>query len=59
MRRILVVEDDIELARMLEEYLVPEGFAVELLHDGGSVAVTSLHAFDLIIRDPGHIAHGS
>jgi DNA-binding response OmpR family regulator len=51
MRRILVVEDDIELARMLEEYLVPEGFAVELLHDGGSVAVTSLHAFDLIILD--------
>jgi DNA-binding response OmpR family regulator len=51
MRKILVVEDDVELARMLEEYLVPEGFAVELLHDGGAVAAASLHSFDLVILD--------
>jgi DNA-binding response OmpR family regulator len=51
MRRILVVEDDVELARMLDEYLVPEGFAVELLHDGGAPAAASPDGFDLVVLD--------
>ena len=33
---ILVVDDDIELTEMLGEYLDPEGFAVEIAHDGNA-----------------------
>jgi two-component system response regulator CpxR len=51
MRRLLVVEDDMSLAQMLEEYLAPEGFSVTLLHDGAQVAGMSLEAFDLIVLD--------
>jgi CheY-like chemotaxis protein len=34
MTRILLVDDDVELCEMLAEYLGPEGFEVELVHDG-------------------------
>jgi two-component system response regulator CpxR len=51
MRRILVVEDDVPLAQMLEEYLTPEGFSVALLHDGADVATARLEDFDLIVLD--------
>jgi two-component system response regulator CpxR len=51
MDRILVVEDDVELARMLEEYLAPEGFAVTLLHDGREAAATAASGFDLMVLD--------
>lgn len=33
---ILVIDDDIEMTEMLGEYLEPEGFAVEVCHDGDS-----------------------
>jgi two-component system response regulator CpxR len=51
MRTILVVEDDVPLAQMLDEYLTPEGFSVALLHDGGAVAATRLDAIDLVVLD--------
>jgi DNA-binding response OmpR family regulator len=51
MRKILVVEDDVPLAQMLDEYLTPEGFDVTLLHDGAAVDATDLDAFDLAILD--------
>ncbi|HTZ70606.1 MAG TPA: response regulator transcription factor [Acetobacteraceae bacterium] len=51
MRRILVVEDDVPLARMLEEYLTPEGYDVALLHDGADVAAAKLEEFDLVVLD--------
>ncbi|MEI9983051.1 MAG: response regulator transcription factor [Aliidongia sp.] len=51
MRKILVVDDDVDLAQLLEDYLVPEGFAVEQLHDGAVAAATSPDAFDLVILD--------
>jgi two-component system response regulator CpxR len=51
MRRILVVEDDVPLAHMLEEYLTPEGFSVDLLHDGAHVAGTPLEGVDLVVLD--------
>jgi two-component system response regulator CpxR len=51
MRKILVVEDDVALAHMLEEYLAPEGFAVSMLHDGGTFAATRLEHFDMVILD--------
>jgi two-component system response regulator CpxR len=33
---ILVIDDDVEMTEMLDEYLEPEGFAVEVHHDGDS-----------------------
>jgi two-component system response regulator CpxR len=50
--RLLLVDDDEELATMLQEYLEPEGFAVEWAGDGPN-ALQRLDdaAFDLIILD--------
>src|SRR5579872_2783287 len=36
MDRILVVDDDVELCGLVSEYLAPEGFQVECVHDGKS-----------------------
>lgn len=36
MKRILLVDDDIELSRMLAEYLQLEGFDTDCVHDGSS-----------------------
>ena len=32
--RILVIDDDVELCSLVGEYLAPEGFHVESVHDG-------------------------
>ncbi|HZR31233.1 MAG TPA: response regulator transcription factor [Terriglobales bacterium] len=34
MDRVLVVDDDVELCELVREYLEPEGFQVELVHNG-------------------------
>ena len=34
--RILVIDDDVELCSLVAEYLKPEGFQVEAVHDGKS-----------------------
>ncbi len=34
MPRVLVIDDDRELTEMLEEYLAPEGFTMDVAHDG-------------------------
>jgi DNA-binding response OmpR family regulator len=34
MRQILVIDDDIELCELVAEYLGPEGYKVEAVHDG-------------------------
>ncbi|MDO8932364.1 MAG: response regulator, partial [Rhodocyclaceae bacterium] len=34
MRKVLLVDDDVELVEMLREYLEREGFAVNAVHDG-------------------------
>jgi len=34
LQKILVVDDDVELCELLSEYLEPEGFDVESVHDG-------------------------
>ena len=34
MDRILVIDDDIELCELVREYLEPEGFSVEYVHEG-------------------------
>ena len=51
MRRILVVDDDVELAEMVAEYLRPEGFAVDLAHDGADPRASSPAGYDLVILD--------
>jgi len=34
MERILIIDDDIELCELVTEYLQPEGYAVEAIHEG-------------------------
>lgn len=51
MPSVLIVEDDVGLARMLEEYLAPEGFAVTLLHSGTTARPEIAAAFDLVVLD--------
>jgi two-component system response regulator CpxR len=50
-RKILVVEDDVPLAQMLQEYLEPEGFDVSLLHDGAAMAGVKLGGLDMVVLD--------
>jgi two-component system, OmpR family, response regulator CpxR len=38
--RLLLVDDDRELCRMIAEYLAPEGFAVTAIHDGAQALPT-------------------
>jgi two-component system response regulator CpxR len=51
MRKILVVDDDVPLAEMIGEYLRPEGFDVDLVHDGAEAMAMNLAGFDLVILD--------
>jgi two-component system, OmpR family, response regulator CpxR len=34
MDRVLIVDDDVELCELVTEYLEPEGFSIEAVHDG-------------------------
>jgi two-component system, OmpR family, response regulator len=50
--KILLIDDDVELAEMLTEYLVQEGFDIVALHDGESgkhEAITG--KYDLVVLD--------
>jgi DNA-binding response OmpR family regulator len=50
--RVLVVDDDVEFCEMLAEYLEPEGFTVELAHDGETGVAKALSATpDLVVLD--------
>jgi len=52
MNRILLADDDIELADMLVEYLNREGFEVDTVHDGKAALEKSLNDhYELIILD--------
>jgi DNA-binding response OmpR family regulator len=49
---VLLIDDDRELCRMLEEYLSPEGFRLTAVHDGEAALYTlGRHNFDLIVLD--------
>jgi len=51
-QRILVVEDDEKLAALVSEFLVKEGFAVEMVHRGDEAVPRILHSPpDLVILD--------
>ena len=51
MRKILIVDDDVQLAEMIAEYLRPEGFVVDMLHDGAAALTAPLPSYDLVILD--------
>ncbi len=52
MNRVLLVDDDIELCAMLKEYLEPEGFEVDMAHDGAQGAEQALtRAYDVVVLD--------
>lgn len=52
MDRILVVDDDIELCGLVAEYLAPEGFQVEAVHDGRTGLEAALSGkYRLIVLD--------
>lgn len=52
MERILVVDDDVELCALVEEYLTAEGFSLQAVHDGerGLQAAQS-NEFALVVLD--------
>jgi two-component system response regulator CpxR len=49
--RILLVEDDVELAAMICEYLTPEGFGVDAVHDGAAPDALRPAQYDLMVLD--------
>lgn len=50
--RVLLIDDDVELAGMLEDYLSREGFDVAVAHDGAGGAVQALTgAYCLVVLD--------
>jgi len=50
--RLLLVEDDLELANLVQEYLAKNGFDVSMVHDGNeAVAVILQTVPDLVILD--------
>jgi DNA-binding response OmpR family regulator len=51
MHRILVVDDDADLAEMVAEYLRPDGFAVDLVHDGADPRAAAPSGYDLVVLD--------
>jgi len=46
---ILVIDDDVEMTEMLSEYLEPEGFAMEVRHDGDSGLKRALQGNCLLV----------
>ncbi len=52
MNRILVIDDDMELCELLTDYLVPEGFDVEAVHDSNKGIERALSGdHDFIVLD--------
>src|SRR6266702_8000516 len=47
--RILVIDDDVELCSLVTEYLRPEGFQVECVHDGRSGLARALGGEHLLV----------
>lgn len=52
MAAVLLVDDDVELAEMLGDYLAQDGFVVTTLHDGASAVEAALSGgFDIAVLD--------
>ena len=52
MSRLLVVEDDMEISNMINEFLTSEGFEIHLAFDGAeAIERLKKHSYDLILLD--------
>jgi two-component system, OmpR family, response regulator CpxR len=52
LNRILIIDDDVELCGLLNEYLKAEAFQVEMVHDGNrAMEQVSKESYDLIVLD--------
>lgn len=52
--RVLIVEDDLDLARQIADLLEGEHYAVDVVHDGAEAAeMGSSEPYDAVILDPG------
>jgi len=52
MAKVLLVDDDVELGKLLKEYLEHEGFGVEVVHDGESGVRAVLNdPYDIAVLD--------
>lgn len=51
MKKILIVDDDVELCNLLQECLERDGYVIETTHDGNSVKNKLNQELDLIILD--------
>jgi two-component system response regulator CpxR len=52
-KKLLLIDDDLELTELLKEYLTPQGYQLDVAHDGKaglSLATSSKH-YDLILLD--------
>jgi two-component system response regulator CpxR len=52
-KTLLIIDDDIELTTLLNEFLAPQGYDIDLAHDGeeGLSKATSHKHYDLILLD--------
>ena len=52
-KSLLIIDDDQELTDLLVEYLTPQGYKIDVKHDGesGLQQATSSHHYDLILLD--------
>jgi two-component system response regulator CpxR len=50
-KTVLIVDDDVEFAEMLREYLQPEGFAVDLAHDAPTCFDSAPQTKDIVLLD--------
>jgi DNA-binding response OmpR family regulator len=52
MAKVLLIDDDVELVGLLKEYLLQEGFEVDVAHDGEAGVLTALAGdYALIVLD--------
>lgn len=52
MNHLLIIDDDMELCTLLQDYLGPEGFVVEVVHDGEQGARQAVEKdYDLVVLD--------
>ena len=49
--RLLLVDDDVDLVEMMREYLEPEGFQVNIAHNGTMFRAAEPETVDLVILD--------
>lgn len=52
MEKVLLVDDDVELTTLLQEYLAEEGFEISTAHDGRTaIKLASSNAIDIVVLD--------